>query len=121
MTTTATTTTLDTSALVAAIVRRDATAVTAMYADSAVVSIFDRDHPPAAPQLLSGRAEISAYFSEICGRNIEHTIPRLVADQGGVAFEQHCRYPEGNLVVCVAVATVEDGLITRQTIAQAWD
>ena len=45
----------------------------------------------------------------------------VVADAGGLAFEQHCRYPEGNRVVCVTVATVGDGRITRQTIAQSWD
>ena len=44
-----------------------------------------------------------------------------LADAQGVAFEQHCRYPEGNLVVCVTVAAVRDGRITRQTVAQSWD
>ena len=104
-----------------AIEGRDAETLSGLYAADATISIVDRDHPPADPQVLSGRAEIEAYFRDICGRNIDHTVPQLVADAHGVAFEQHCRYPEGNRVVCVAVARVDDGRITSQTIAQSWD
>jgi hypothetical protein len=121
MTSTTTTSRSDTTALLDAIVRRDADAVTGWYAADATISIVDRDHPPASPQVIAGRDAISTYFHEICGRNIDHTVPVVVADAGGLAFEQHCRYPEGTLVVCVTVATVVDGLITRQTIAQSWD
>lgn len=115
------TTTFDTGRLVRAIESRDDQGLTALYAADATITLYDRDHPPASPQVLSGRLEIGAYFRDICGRNIEHTVPSLVADGSGVAFEQHCRYPEGNRVVCVTVANVEGGLITRQTIAQSWD
>lgn len=112
---------LDTTALVEAIRQQDAEAITRMYAPDATVSIVDRDHPPAAPWVLSGTAEIGAYYRDICGRNIDHTVPSLVQDDSGIAFEQHCRYPEGNEVVCMTVATVEGGQITRQTIVQTWD
>jgi ketosteroid isomerase-like protein len=121
MTTTTTTNSLDTRALVAAIEQRDAEALTALYAADAVVTITDRDHPPAAPSVLSGQAEIAAYYRDLCGRNIDHAVSMLVADASGLGFEQHCRYPEGNAVICVTVASVEGGLIRRQTIAQAWD
>ena len=121
MTTTATNSSLDTAALVSAVEHRDADVITALYAADATVTIVDRDHPPASPWVLSGREEIGSYFRDICGRNIDHTVSKLVADAGGLGFEQHCRYPEGNRVICVAVATVEGGLITRQTIAQSWD
>ena len=76
---------------------------------------------PHLTRSSTGRTEIAAYYGEICGRNIDHTVTQLVADAHGIAFEQHCRYPEGNQVVCVAVATLVNGLIARQTIAQAWD
>jgi hypothetical protein len=121
MTTIATTSTLDTAALVAAIQDRDATALTGLYAAGATITIVDRDHAPAAPRVLTGQEEIGAYYRDVCGRNIDHTVTMLVADAHGLAFEQHCRYPEGNQVVCVTVAAVENGLITRQTIAQSWD
>jgi len=111
----------DTAALVRAIEGRDASGIAALYAPDATITIVDRDHPPAEPWVLSGAGDIEGYFADICGRNIDHRIERLVADRDGVGFEQHCRYPEGNQVVCLTVATVADGLIRRQTIAQAWD
>ena len=86
-----------------------------------VVTIIDRDHPPAARRCCPAAGEIAAYYRDICGRNIDHEVSMLVADASGVGFEQHCRYPEGSAVICVTVASVEGGLIRRQTIAQAWD
>ena len=116
-----TSTAIDPTALVAAIQNRDARALAAIYAPDAVISIVDRDHPPASPQMLSGRTEIEAYYREVCGRNLDHAVPTIVSSDTVLAFEQNCRYPDGVTVTCVTVATVRDGLITRQTIAQAWD
>ncbi len=116
-----TTTAIDPTALVAAIQNHDSSALAATYATDAVIHIVDRDHPPANPQVLSGRAEIEAYYRDVCGRNLDHTVPTIVASDTVLAFEQNCRYPDGVTVTCVTVATVRDGLITRQTIAQAWD
>jgi hypothetical protein len=113
--------TMDTQAFVAAIEGRDADTLAAAYADDAVVTIFDRDHPPAAPLTLSGREAIHAWYSDVCGRNIQHTVPVLVQDGRGFAFEQRCTYAEGGRVVCLAVATVVDGLISSQTASQTWD
>ena len=116
-----TTTRLDTAALVSAIERRDADAVSNAYAADAVVTILDADHSPASPMVLSGRDAIAAYYRDICGRNVDHSVPVISATDDVLAFEQRCRYPDGNLVVCVTVASVSDGRITSQTIAQAWD
>lgn len=117
-----TTTTFNTDALVKAIERRDADALTAMYAEDATITLLDRDHPPGAPQVFAGREAINTYYRDICGRNIDHSVAGLVADQAGLAFEQKCRYQEGGAqVVCVTVAAVADGLIQRQTATQTWD
>ena len=121
MTTTAATTTFDTSALVSAIESRDADALTALYAEDATITMLDRDHPPAAPLVIAGREEIRAYYRDICGRTVDHSVHGLVADGAGLAFEQQCRYPEGTQVVCVTVASVVDGRIQQQTAAQTWD
>jgi hypothetical protein len=118
---TTTTTPLDTTALVAAIEGRNADALTALYADDATITMLDRDHPPAAPLVVSGREEINAYYRDICGRNIDHSVQGLVADGAGLAFEQQCRYPEGTQVVCVTVASVIGGRIQHQTASQTWD
>lgn len=57
----------------------------------------------------------------MCGRNISHTVPMQFVDGRGFAFAQQRTHLEGTRVVCVAVAEVEDGLITRQTASQTWD
>jgi hypothetical protein len=87
-----------------------------------VVVLLDRDHPPSAPLTLSGREAIHAYYRDVCGRNIQHTVPVLIQAGNGFAFQQECRYVDGgSRVVCLAVATVVDGLISHQTGSQTWD
>ncbi|MFL6028027.1 MAG: nuclear transport factor 2 family protein [Friedmanniella sp.] len=107
--------------LKAAIESRDAEAVSAWYAHDAVLTIVDRDHPPADPTVYRGREEIGSYFAIICGRNIQHAVDNLIATEDGLAYTQRCRYPEGAGVVCNAVAHLTDGRISTQTVVQAWD
>ena len=114
-------TALDPMAFVHALVERDAVAVAALYADDAVVTMHDKDHPPGAPMVLEGREAIHAWYRDVCGRNVEHEVPTVIDSPSGFAFEEQCRYPSGEGVVCIAVARVENGFITRQTGSQTWD
>jgi hypothetical protein len=114
-----TTALLDT--LADAIEAKDASAVAAHYAPGATLSLLDRDHPPADPAVYAGSAEIEAYYRDICGRNMDHRVQDRVATPDRIAFTQHCRYPGGERVLCITVATVRDGLITDQTAVQVWD
>jgi SnoaL-like domain len=91
------------------------------YAPGATLSLLDRDHPPADPAVYAGVAEIEAYFRDTCGRNMDHRVQDRVATPDRIAFTQHCRYPGGEQVLCITVATVRDGLITDQTAVQVWD
>jgi hypothetical protein len=116
-----TTTTPDLSALQQAIETRDAAGVVAWYTDDAVITLVDRDHPPVNPTILTGTAEISAYYTDVCGRNINHRLDQLVVDATGLAYVQLCRYPDGVRVTCATVAELRGGRISRQTIVQAWD
>ncbi len=125
MTTTALSSSTTTAALLdslaAAIQRKDGSAVAAHYATGATLTLLDRDHPPANTAVYSGHDEIEAYFRDICGRNMEHRVEDRVASPDRIAFTQHCRYPDGAQVLCIAVASVRDGLITDQTAVQVWD
>jgi len=116
-----TTTTPDLATFRRAIETRDAAGVLAWYNDDAVITLVDRDHPPASPTVLRGAAEILAYYTDICGRNIDHQVDLLVHDETGLAYVQLCRYPDGGKVTCATVATLTAGRIDRQTIVQAWD
>jgi ketosteroid isomerase-like protein len=119
--TTTETATFDITGLSRAIEARDADGVVSGYAPDATLTILDRDHPPAAPLLHTGIEEIDRYYRDICGRNLEHRVRDAVATADGVAYTQHCRYPDGAAVVCATVATVRDGRIHTQTAIQVWD
>jgi SnoaL-like domain len=116
-----TTIAFDLAGLGRAIEARDADGVLAGYAPDATLTILDRDHPPAAPLVLTGLEDIGRYYRDICGRNLAHEVRDAVGTDAGVAYVQRCRYPDGTGVVCVAVATVVDGKIHRQTAIQVWD
>ena len=111
----------DTEALRRGIEERDADTLLALYAEDAELRVVDRGNQPSNPKIIRGRDAIGAYFADVCGRDMTHTIERLVAGDGGVAFAEVCQYPGGARVLCVAVLDVKDGLITRQSGVQAWD
>jgi ketosteroid isomerase-like protein len=113
--------TLDLAAFAAAIENRDADALLAWYAPDATMTLLDRDHPPATPTVLEGLAAVDSYLRDVCARNIEHRVSDVVATADGLAFVQHCRYPEGNGVVCTSVAVLRSGRIQSQTSVQVWD
>jgi hypothetical protein len=110
-----------TTAITRAIESRNAEAIAARYAEDATLTLLDRDNRPSSPQVLNGRDDIAAYYRDVCGRNIQHQVRDAVSSPTGLAFAQHCRYPDGTKVVCATVAVVKDGLIVRQTAVQTWD
>jgi|ERR1700686_3974147 hypothetical protein len=104
-----------------AIEARDAETLSALYADNAVITIMDRDHPPGAPMLVSGRAAINEYCADICSRNMTHAVETAVADESHLAFIERCAYPDGTRVVCSAILDTAGGRIQRQVALQVWD
>jgi ketosteroid isomerase-like protein len=114
-------TTIDLSALSKAIETRDADGLLAWYADDATLTVLDKDHPPAAPLVFAGTGAIGAYYHDVCSRNIEHEVRDALNTADGLAYTQHCRYPDGTAVVCATVATTRDGRIKSQTAIQVWD
>jgi hypothetical protein len=111
----------DISTLSRAIEARDADGVLGWYEADATLTLFDRDHPPAAPLVFTGAEQIGAYYRDVCGRNIQHQVTDAVATDDGLAYTQRCRYPDGLEVVCVTVATTRAGKIHTQTAIQVWD
>jgi ketosteroid isomerase-like protein len=104
-----------------AIEERDSEALLRLYADDAVMSVVDRDNPPSSPTVLRGREAIGTYLAELCGRDMTHEVDPIVQQGDTAAFEQHCQYPDGSRVLCIAVLDLDDGHIARQTGLQAWD
>ncbi len=71
--------------------------------------------------MLRGTQEIRGWLEDVCGRDMTHRITHTVQDDGGVAFTEACRYPDGTAVPCAALLEVRDGRVTRQVGIQAWD
>jgi hypothetical protein len=115
------TTTLDLAALVKAIESRDASTQLAAYAPDAELVLVDATNPPSRPRVLRGTGEIGDHLADVCGRDMTHEVRAAVADGQRVALEVACRYRDGLQVLCLCVADVVDGHITRQRTVQAWD
>jgi len=104
-----------------AIEGRKAPALAGFYADDAVVLVIDRDNPPSKPRNLEGKSAISAYFNDVCGREMTHKVESGLAAGNRLAFTQSCSYPDGTKVFCSAMVEFKGGKIVRQTVVQAWD
>lgn len=111
----------DAGALRRGIEERDAATLLALYAEDAELQVVDHNDQPGRPKIVHGRDAIGEYFADVCGRDMTHTIERLVVGDDGAAFVQACRYPSGAQVRCIAVLDLKDGLIIRQSGVQAWD
>ena len=104
-----------------AIETRDGRMLAGFYADHAVTRVIDRNNPPSRPREIKGKAAITAFWADICGRAMTHRVDVSIAEGDKLAFTQACAYPDGARVFCASIVRLEDGLITDQTIVQAWD
>ena len=104
-----------------AIETRDGKALASFYSANAVINIIDRNNTPSRPRELRGGSEIAAYWDDICGREMTHSVNVTISEGDHLAFSEACAYPDGTKVFCAALADLKDGKITRQTVVQAWD
>lgn len=104
-----------------AIETRDAKSLKSFYADDAVLTIIDNDHPPSKPRTLSGAREIGAFLDDVYSRDMTHSLEMGVLDGEKLAFVQGCQYGDGMRVVASNTAEVGPAGIIRQTTVQAWD
>ena len=81
-----------------AIEGRNSRALAGFYADDAVLRVIDRDNPPSKPNDIKGKNAITAYFNDVCGRDMTHKIEGGVAEGNRLAFTQSCAYPDGTKV-----------------------
>lgn len=116
-----TTTQVSGEAIRQAIEGRDAKVLASFYADDALLRIIDRNNPPSRPREIRGRAAISTFWDDICGRAMTHKVDTAIAEGDQLAFTQACSYPDGARVFCTAILDLREGRIVRQTVVQAWD
>jgi ketosteroid isomerase-like protein len=118
---TSTTSTFDFAEFKRALEERDAAAQAAAYADDAEVTLVDRINTPGLPRVLHGRDEIRTWLEDVCERDMTHRVDMQVSGEGGAAFTEACRYPDGTNVLCVAVMELRADKISRLVGVQAWD
>jgi hypothetical protein len=112
----------DLAALRRGVEQRDVTTMLRLYDDDAEIVVTDRDHPPSAPQVMHGRAQIGMFLGDVLGREMTHALDHVVASGDTVSFVQRCRYPDGARVTFSSVLDIDGGgHITRQEAVQAWD
>jgi SnoaL-like domain len=122
MTASSTAAAFDLAALRRGVEQRDVTTMLRLYDDDAEIVVTDRDHPPSAPQVMRGRAQIGMFLGDVLGREMTHALDHVVAAGDTVSFVQRCRYPDGSRVTFSSVLDIDDGgHITRQEAVQAWD
>jgi SnoaL-like domain len=121
MSTQATTRSFDLARFCQAVEQRDSATQLSMYAPDATVTIADRITQPGSPRVLRGVGEIRGWIEDVDGRDMTHAVGQSVSDERGAAFTEACRYPDGTNVLCATVLELDAGLISRQTVVQAWD
>jgi hypothetical protein len=100
---------------------RNASTQLSMYGADATVTIADKVSQPGAPRVLRTHGEIKAWLEDMYGREMTHKVQHRVKDDTGAAYTQACRYPDGTNVLCATVISLDDGLISDQTVVQVWD
>lgn len=100
---------------------RDAATQLSMYGPDATVTIVDKITQPGSPRVLRTHDEIKRFLEDTYGRDVTHTVEHRVSDEGGAAYTQACRYPDGTNVLCATVIALEASQIADQTVVQVWD
>lgn len=114
-------TSFDLGAFTRAAEARDASTQLSMYGPNATVTIVDKVSQPGSPRVLHGRDQIQGWLEDLFGRDMTHSVTHTVKDDGGAAFTQACRYPDGTNVLCATVLALDGGQISDQTVIQVWD
>jgi len=109
------------SSLKRAIEDRDGRTLSSFYADDALLRIIDSDNTPSAPRELRGIEAITAFWDDVCGREMTHQVDMSISEGNRMAFTENCAYPDGTTVFCMSTIELENGKIARQTVVQAWD
>lgn len=108
-------------AMIAGVAARDPDALASLYADTAEMTLFNRNHPPGRPMVIRGRAAIRQLYADLLNIDVAHCTEGIVIGDHEFAFEERCQYPEGGRVAGNCIAQVRDGLIWRQSNVDVWD
>lgn len=95
--------------------------ITSCFTEDAEMSIIDHSHPPSSPLKLRGKDAITAYYRDICSREMKHHVDREIVADSQIVVTDACTYPDGHRVFSAELFDLSDGKIFRGTTVQAWD
>ena len=111
----------DVQQLARALEQAEAGVLRDLYPDDATMKIVDRDRPPSKPMVIAGRANIGAFWQDVCSRDMTHKVTNVIAAEGGVSFVEECLYPDGCRVLSAMTLKLTGGRISEHITVQAWD
>jgi molybdopterin synthase sulfur carrier subunit len=103
-----------------ALERHDYDAMSELYAEDAVYTMYSERNRPSSATKVEGRTAIEALFKGEAP-DLKHRVVDEVVGDGRFAYTLICEYPSGELVFGTAVCDVADGKIVRQAGVEAWD
>jgi ketosteroid isomerase-like protein len=100
---------------------RDAGRLAALYREDVEFVVVNRNNPPSKRLVIHGREGVRRLFEDMCSREMTHDVSRMIVSPGSIAFATTCNYPDGCCVMGISLATVVDGLISREFSVDCWD
>ena len=85
-----------------------------LYAEDVELVQIDRDNPPSAPRVRSGREILKGMFRHCADAGVKATVDHAVCDERRGAATVTCEFPGGRRVVSNAAFELRDGRIVRQ-------
>lgn len=92
----------------------DLPALLSTYAEDVEIVQIDRDNPPSAPRVRSGRDVIEGMARHCASAGVKASVENTIAGDDRAAATVTCEFPGGRRVVSNSILELEDGLIVRQ-------
>lgn len=86
----------------------------ACYADDVELIQIDRDHPPSAPRVLTGKDVLAGMFEHCASAGVKASVENTVEGEDRAAATVTCAFPGGRKVVANAIFEIADGRIVRE-------
>lgn len=85
-----------------------------LYDDEVELIQIDRDNPPCAPRVRSGKDTLAGMFRHCAGAGVKASVEHMLASGDRAAATVTCAFPGGRKVVANAILELHDGRIVRE-------
>ena len=100
---------------------KDAAGWAGCYADDVEWIEYRHQSPPRAPNIMRGKATVSAFIEGVCVKPVSFTIEDEIIVPGRAAFRLIVELGEGRRIIEHIMLYFENGKIKREVDVEAWD